>query len=367
MKTVAPGGTGRSLAGWWVVVFLLQAQIGWAADGGSWLPPEPEPDRWDWLQLTSGEWLKGRFKSLRDEVVEFDSDQFDDVTIDLEDVARFRIETHCAFRFSGRHVVHGTGEMRDGIVYVDAPGGVVEHPRSRLVALVPGGVRESDYWSIDASLGLSGRMGNTDQVDVTASVRIERETTLNRVSLDYAGTISSLEGRTSANNHRVGAGVDFFITQRFYVIVPFVEAFTDRFQNIDLRITPGAGVGYTLIDRRRLESDVELGFAYQSTTFTSDVSRRKENDVAIVGSVSLDLEITSDVDFDNSYSVQLVATDLDKTNHHLESRLSVDIWGALDFDVTFNWDRIENPVSDKNGVRPQSDDLRISVGFGIDF
>ena len=65
--------------------------------------------------------------------------------------------------------------------------------------------------------------------------------------------------------------------------------------------------------------------------------------------------------------MQLVATDLDKTNHHLESRLSVDIWGALDFDVTFNWDRIENPVADENGVRPQSDDLRISVGFGIDF
>ena len=88
---------------------------------------------------------------------------------------------------------------------------------------------------------------------------------------------------------------------------------------------------------------------------------------AITGSVFLELEITSDVDFDNSYSVQLIATDLDKTNHHVQSKLSVDIWGPIDFDFTFNWDRIENPALDRNGVRPESNDLRISAGFGIDF
>ena len=36
----------------------------------------PPDDKFDWLQLNSGEWLKGEFKVLYDYEVEFDSDEF---------------------------------------------------------------------------------------------------------------------------------------------------------------------------------------------------------------------------------------------------------------------------------------------------
>ena len=61
--------------------------------------PEPEPedalpvvplDADDWLQATSGEWLKGELVVMEDEEVLFDSDELDDVTIDWEDVLAIR-------------------------------------------------------------------------------------------------------------------------------------------------------------------------------------------------------------------------------------------------------------------------------------
>ncbi len=35
-----------------------------SAHAEDWQPPVPMPDEFDWMQLTSGEWLKGEFKVL---------------------------------------------------------------------------------------------------------------------------------------------------------------------------------------------------------------------------------------------------------------------------------------------------------------
>ena len=60
-------------------------------------------------------------------------------------------------------------------------------------------------------------------------------------------------------------------------------------------------------------------------------------------------------------------TDPDKTNHNLTSVLSIEVWGPLDLDVTAIWDRIQKPARASDGTRPSSDDLRLTVGIGIDF
>ena len=50
----------------------------------------PPDDKFDWIQLTSGEWLKGELKFIYDFQVEFDSDKLDLLTFDLEDVKQIR-------------------------------------------------------------------------------------------------------------------------------------------------------------------------------------------------------------------------------------------------------------------------------------
>ena len=41
-------------------------------ENNPWQPPAPPPDEFDWIQLTSEEWLKGELKVLYEEKLEFD-------------------------------------------------------------------------------------------------------------------------------------------------------------------------------------------------------------------------------------------------------------------------------------------------------
>jgi hypothetical protein len=72
-------------------------------------------------------------------------------------------------------------------------------------------------------------------------------------------------------------------------------------------------------------------------------------------------------DWDNSYKLNLVVTDISETNHHAESVLSFDVWGPLDLKLSLIFDRIEEPVPNSDGVRPESNDLRLTAGLGLSF
>ena len=56
----------------------------------TWREMVPQAVEYDWIQLTSKEWLKGVFESLYDDKVEFDSDELDLVVLDWEDVEKVR-------------------------------------------------------------------------------------------------------------------------------------------------------------------------------------------------------------------------------------------------------------------------------------
>src|SRR6185369_5914014 len=60
-----------------------------AAD--DWRPPPPAGEEsFDWIQLKSGEWLKGKIKSLQDEKLEFDSEELNLLTFDWKDIRALR-------------------------------------------------------------------------------------------------------------------------------------------------------------------------------------------------------------------------------------------------------------------------------------
>lgn len=77
---------------------------------------------------------------------------------------------------------------------------------------------------------------------------------------------------------------------------------------------------------------------------------------------------SSDVEWDITYKVQLVATDFSQTSQNLFTILSVEILEPIDLDLTFNWDWISQPKAPSPNVPPpSSSDIRISAGFGVDF
>ncbi len=334
-----------------------------------WHPPVPAPDGYDWIRLTSGEWLKGDIKALRDERLEFESDELDDLTFDWEDVAELRSPRLHTYVFEDRSVVYGTALIRDNRVLLSLAGQEQEFKRSRLMSIVSGGKRRRDYWSGKGSVGLSFRHGNTEQTDLTYQGFLRRQSPLTRARLDYNGSIGQQDGTQNVNDHRGNLKLDIFLSPRFYVTPLVVEAIHDRYKNVDLRLKPGIGAGYTVIDKRRIECDLELAGGYQYVRYGSVVPGEdaEEGAVVMLPTVRLETDITSWLDFDVLYTISIGVTDLDDTTQHAELILSVEITQAIDLDVTWMWDRVTSPVPNEDGTIPENDDIQLTVGLGLNF
>jgi YD repeat-containing protein len=336
-----------------------------ASDSASWAPPD---DGFDWIELKSGEWLKGRIRALQDRKLDFDSEELDELTLDWGDVRRVRSAQFLDVLFSG-------GQRRSGLVtitpqHVEVEGTVPpEMPRNELLGLTPGGKNERSRWSGKASVGLTLRSGNTEQIDYNAQARLQRRTPATRLSLDYIGNTSKTSGQETANNHRVNSEFDRWLSQRLYLLIPFVEYYRDPFQNIAHRGTLGVGVGYDLVDRPNLEWNVTTGPAYQHVWFDSvQPGQSDQNGTgALVFGTRFDWDITRHIELILEYRGQYTSQKAGETAHHTVGTVSFELTKRLDLDVSLVWDRISQPKPDASGATRKPDDFRLVFGLGLDF
>ena len=331
----------------------------------SWVPPE---DHFDWIQLKSGEWLKGKIKAMQDRELEFDSEELKDLTFEWKDIRQVRSPRHLDVlltdgeTWSGPLIITPTEVTVSGEVPRVAP-------RSQVQSVTPGGSRERNYWSGKLSAGLTLRAGNTEQVDYNAQVYLQRRTPATRLSLNYLGNFSTLDAVQSANNHRVNTEFDRWLSRKFYLILPFVEYYRDPFQNLDHRLTGGLGVGYDLLVQPKVEWTITAGPAYQYAWFESvqPEEAREKGAGALVFGTRFEWDITRKIDASFEYRGQYTRREIGDTTHHVVTTLSFEITKFLDLDVSLTWDRIANTKAGSDGVEPKSDDIRLVVGLGVDF
>jgi hypothetical protein len=330
----------------------------------SWRPPA---DGFDWIQLKSGEWLKGRLKALQDREIDFDSAELDELEFDWKDIRQAR--------FPGTlDVLFVDGEKTSGPVTVTPEqvvvGGVEErvHSRSRLQSLTPGG-SWLDTWSGRGAFGLTLRGGNVEQAEYNARARLQCRTPATRLSLDYIGTFSRADGIESANNHRVNAEFDRWLSRRFYLILPFLEYFEDPFQNLAHRATVGIGAGYDLVDRQNLEWSLTAGPAYQHVWFDSSLpgEAMEKDAAALVIGTRLDWKMTRKIDLILEYQGQYTRREVGETIHHGVGTVSFGLTKSMDLDISCVWDRIADPKVGDDGVQPKPDDYRLIVALGVEF
>lgn len=344
----------------------------WGKAGASVPPPElswvPPADTFDWIQLKSGEWLRGRIKGMQDRELEFDSEELDDLTFDWKDIRQVRASRTLDLLFVDGEKASGTVVITPDHVSVN---GATPQVRSRgqLQSLTPGGAKERNLWSGKGSLGLTLRSGNTESVEYNAQAHLQRRTPATRYSLDYIGNISSVDGVESANNHRVNSEFDLWLSRRFYLILPFAEYYKDPFQNLTHRVTGGVGVGYDLIDRPNLEWTITTGPAFQKAWFESAQPGEPTEKVtgALVFGSRFDWEITRRIELILEYRGQYTSKEVGETTHHSVATLSLELTKRFDLDVSLIWDRIAQPKIGSDGVQPKPDDFRLVLGLGVDF
>jgi putative salt-induced outer membrane protein YdiY len=320
----------------------------------------------DWIRLVSGEWLQGELIHMRRDTVEFDSDKLDELTLDWEDVDAIVCATPQTLVFLSRVFLTGPIAVRGDVVRIRLENGEVRSfDREQITGIVGD---ESDWrsrWRGKLSVGLSARSGNTDQADVSTSFNLNYETALTRALLTYEGAYGTLNGEENTNNHRGYLRIDRFVFERLYFSPLAFEAFNDEFQNVTIRITAGAGFLYRVIDRSQLIWELGLLGAYRHEELASSGSAN--DDCAAVPGTQWEWDLTDDLEWDGVYRFQLGIPDPDRSNHHLSTTLSLDLFWDFDLDLTMIWDRNQSPAPDLDGTVPDKDDVRLTVGLGWDF
>ena len=331
----------------------------------SWVPPA---DSFDWIQLKSGEWLKGQLKAVQERQLEFDSEELKNLIFDWKDIRQVRSPRTVDALFVDGMKISGPVAVTPEQVAV---GGTAPRvlPRDQLQSLTPGGSKERNYWSGKASLGLTLRQGNTKSVDYNAQAHLQRRTPETRLSLDYIGNVSSMNGDENANNHRVNSEFDLWLSRRFYLVVPSVEYYKDPFQNLAHRVTAGGGVGYDLIDRPTLEWNITTGPAYQYAWFESAEPGEpiQKGTAALTFGSRFKWDITHRIKWLLEYRGQFTSREVGETTYHGVSTLSLELTKRFDLDVSFIWDRITQPKIGADLIQPKPDDFRLVVGLGVDF
>jgi hypothetical protein len=347
-----------------------------AEAAAAWEAFTPPPDsEFDWIQLTSDEWLKGELTALYNFTLEFDSDELGSLIFDWDDVRRVRTAGPRAVRVEDPgnggepRTVVGVLRIVDEMAYVGEEPDPLVFERDEIVAIAVGTEREIDRWSGDISLGVNFRQGNADLTDATLAASVERRRAVSRLGVDYLGNYSRVEGSETSNNHRVDGYYDRFASTRLFWRPVSGGYVRDPFRNIKHQATLGSGLGSQLTRTAKTEWNITAGVGVLYKEFVSVEPGRDRVNVspALTLGTRYDTELRSWLDYLFDFSFQVVDKETGTYIHHLVTTLSSDLIGDLDLDVSLIWDRIQDPQPDADGLAPDRDDFQLIVAVSYEF
>jgi hypothetical protein len=352
-----------------IVVVGIVARSAFAQEP-PWQPPAPDAKADDWIMLTSGEWLRGEIKVMRDEAFEFDSEELDLLNLDWGDIAELRSPRVLTYVFLDERSFDGTASMKDGVIKVAVAidGTVHEYPRNQLLSIVEAADSELDLWSLKASVGLVARSGNTNQTDINTIISLRREADRTRFDVGYTGNFGELSGTQNINNHLANAKYDWYVARGFFVTPLALEYWADKFQNIDYRLTVAAGAGLDLYKKHGMDWYLQLFGGYLATRYLSVEPGADQEDESgtVIPATNFEWDITDDIEFDFNYNATIAIPQPRNTFHHAQGLLTIEFIGVLDLSLALTWDRNENPQPRADGSVPERDDFRTSFGLAVD-
>ena len=180
---------------------------------GDWYPRSEFAGQFDWIQMRSGEWVKGRIIAMYDGRLEFDSDEFDDVTLRWDKIEQVRTSQVVNVRLLqnrsavGKLVVAGD----EVTVYGEE---VLSFDKGDVLTITAGDPKEINFWDMELFAGVSLLSGNSNLREATLLADFTRRTIHNRILLDFVGIWNVTDDVDVADNQRASFKWDKFINQR---------------------------------------------------------------------------------------------------------------------------------------------------------
>jgi len=348
-----------------------------------WEQLSPAANSYDWIELTSGEWLRGEFKFMYRKKLEFDSKKMKLHTFDFKDIKQIRTHNVITlsmvvddnkdpgiFGFKQTKIeIIGILRLEEQKVVVIRGDGRLEFDRKQIISIAQGSERELDFWSGKITIGIDMREGNTKKFEYTTKAEIKRRTPITRLHFEYLGNVLNTNDTETANNHRLNDYFDIFVTKYFFYTPLFSEYYSDVYQNIRSRYTAGIGLGYTIFDTPKVDWDVSGGPALLYTIYDTVESGKEKTDraSALELSTAYKVEITNNIDFRFDYKMTITERSAGTYHHHMVTALENELTGWFDIDVTFVWDYILHPEPNNDNTLPEQNDYQFVISMGIDF
>jgi hypothetical protein len=334
-----------------------------------WKPPGVGHDGSDWVQLKSGEWLRGELKYIQNKEVEFDSDEMDQQTLKLKDVSKLYTAHRVFTQFVNQEPVYGMVVISNDLVMVNGPEPLSLH-RDLLMGITPsGGKTGIRNWSGEFNLGFSLQSGNNSQITLSTSAELARRTPNTTLLIDYLGNYSQVNNVQSADNKRVNLSYDVRLNQDWFVRPVQFEYYQDTLANISYRLTGSMSAGYYIFDCSGLEWTVSAGPGYQYTRFANveaDQADSASTPAAVISS-SFKQDITQRLTLKQTWQSIFTKEQAGQYTHHAVTTLEFEVKRHLNLDVSFVWDYLQNPQTRSDLSIPQKSDYYLTVGFGVRF
>jgi hypothetical protein len=332
----------------------------------------PTDDKYDWIQLGSGEWLKGKLNALYNFSLEFDSDELGLLSQDWDNIKKILTAKEMSVRIEDRDqqtiTVIGILTMNGNKVEISSDEDITEFDKNQIVSIARGAKGELKLWTGKVSIGVNIRGGNSDLVDSNFIVKMRRRTAETRFVTDYIGNYSSVEGLETSNNHRVNAYHDKFISGKLFWRTLTAEYIRDVFKNIEHQASIGTAFGYNYIRTSKTEWNVAggLGAVYKKYVSVQEGKAIDSTSPSLGLGARYETEYTSWLNYLLVFSFNILDEDLGSYTHHLLTTLSSDLVSNLDLEVSFIWDHIQDPQPAANGTTPRQDDYQLIVGISYE-
>ncbi|QUM77646.1 DUF481 domain-containing protein [Moritella sp. 24] len=322
----------------------------------------------DWIWLKSGEFLIGNIEDLYDEKLAFDSDDLGDLKIKWSDISRINSRQLFTIRTVNGGVITGTIALEDGVLIISNNR---QHKiqQEELMTLISGAETEGNIWKGKVTFGANLSSGNTNKLEYNTNAELSRHTTTSRIKTSYTAIIGETNNVQTDENHRFLMTYDVYSDKDLFFRPIDLSLYRDPLQNVSNRINLGMGVGYQFIDDGDQELEMNLGPSYLYTKYEYADAQLNNSDSSLAVSLTIDYEreIHDKIDFEVSYKITATESELGGNLQNTKLNFDIELTDVLDFDISFFWDRVNNPLQDINGDQLEKNDFRIAFGLGVSF
>lgn len=343
------------------VGLLCLALTGRAAE----ITPEPT-EKYDWIQLTSGEWLKGTLQAVEWGQVYFDSDKLGELTLDWDDLQGAYTERVMVVFYGDGQLTVGKLHTSLGRLQVGGPENSI--PLAAVIRIALSAPSERQRWYGDASLGGSLRRGTSNELNVDLSFRVKRQAARSTLQMSYYGNYADYDGEVVASDHIGNLAYDYRINRDWFMRPIGIEYQRDPIQNLDQQWTLGVGAGYYFYDQPNITWDLAAGPGYQRVVYqqTEPGTDDRIDTRALYLSSTLDAELTKDIDVLLTYRVIAVKDEAGGLKQRATFAIDFELTDRLDLRLSSYWDKTQNPQPTGNSDAPEPVDLRFSIGIAYD-